>query len=314
MNRNDRTREIPTAVLGLSPGNGHPFSFSAIINGYNPAELAASGWPGIHDYVRRRDGSEFGLPPLRVTHAWTQDEATTAQLCAACRIPHAVADRDSLVNQVEAVIIARDDHERHWELAGPFLEAGLSVFLDKPLSLDVQELRRFRPYLERGKLMSASGLRFARELDEPRAELADYGRLALVHGSVVLDWEHYGVHMVEAILGLLPARPVAVTAHQCEHASIAIEMDDGTLVLVDALGAVPKIFRLDLHGSARHSTHEITDNFSMFRRLLWHFARMVESGEPPIPPERTLDVMSVLIAGRLARLEHRRVRIDELEL
>lgn len=314
MNRNARTREIPTAVLGLTPGNGHPFSFAAIINGYDPAGLAEAGWPVIHDYVRRRDASEFRLPPLQVTHAWTQDAATTARLCAACRIPQAVSDLGGLVNQVEAVIIARDDHERHWELARPFLEAGLSVFVDKPLSLDVRDLRQFRPYLERGKLMSGSGLRYARELDAPRAELAEYGRLNLVRGTVVLDWEHYGVHMVEAILSLLTARPVAVTAHLCEHASIAIEMDDGTLAVIDALGAVPKIFRLDLHGSTRHSTHEITDNFSMFRRLLWHFARMVESGEPPIPPEKTLDIMGVLIAGRLARREHRRVRIDELEL
>ncbi len=307
-------REIPTAVLGLTEGNGHPFSFAAIINGHDPAGLAASGWPGIHDYVRRRDGSEFGLPPLRVTHAWTQDPDATARLCAACRIPHAVADRDALRDQVAAVIIARDDHERHWEFAAPFLEAGLPVFLDKPLSLDVAELRRFLPYLERGKLMSGSGLRFAKELDEPRAELADYGRLALVRGSVVLDWERYGVHMVEAILGLLPSRPVAVSAHRCGHASVAIEMDDDTLVLVDALGAVPKTFRVDLFGAARNSTHEIADNFSMFRRLLWHFARMVETGEPPIPPQRTLDVMRVLIAGRLARQDHRRVRIDELDL
>ncbi|HOX24969.1 MAG TPA: Gfo/Idh/MocA family oxidoreductase [Candidatus Krumholzibacteria bacterium] len=305
-------REISTAVLGVTEGNGHPFSFSAIVNGYDDHGMAAAGWAGIHDYLRRRDRSEFGLPPLRITHAWTQDQALTAQLCAACRIPHAVADLATLPRAVEAVIIARDDHERHWELARPFLEAGLPVFLDKPLSLDATDVRRFRPYLEAGKLMTGSGLRFARELDEPRAELAAYGRLALVRGAVVLDWERYGVHMVEAILGLLPARPVAVTAHRCDHASVAIELDDGCLALVDALGAVPKSFRIDLFGSGRNSTHEVADNFSMFRRMLWHFARMVESGEPPIPPERTLDVVRVLIAGRMSRHERRRVTIDEL--
>ena len=44
----------------------------------------------------------------------------------------------------QAVIIARDDHEQHWDFARPFLERGLPVFLDKPLSLEVEELRRFR--------------------------------------------------------------------------------------------------------------------------------------------------------------------------
>ena len=305
-------REIPVAVLGLTEGNGHPFSFAAIINGYDDAGLAAAGWDGIYQYVRRRDPSELGLPPLRVTHAWTQDAAATARLCAACRIEHAATDREALVDQVEAVIIARDDHRNHWQYARPFLERGLPVFLDKPLSLDPAELALFRPYLEQGKLMTGSGLRFAKELDEPRADLAGYGRLALVRGSVVLDWERYGVHMVEGILGLLPSRPVAVSAHRCEHASLAIEMDDGTLVLIDALGTVPKTFHIDLFGSDRNSSHEIADNFSMFRRMLWHFAQMVQTGKPPIAPERTLDVMRVLIAGRLARQDQRRVKLDEL--
>ncbi len=305
-------REIPVAIMGLTEGNGHPYSFSAIINGYDDAGFAASDWGGIHDYLRRRDPSEIGMPPLRVTHAWTQDAAETAKLCAACRIDHAASDRDALVDQVEAVIIARDDHQQHWEFARPFLEKGLPVFLDKPLSLDAEELARFKPYLEQGKLMTGSGLRFAKELDEPRAELDAYGQLKLVRGAVVLDWERYGVHMVEGILGVLRSRPVAATAHRSEHPSVAVEMDDGTLVVIDALGGVPKTFCIDFFGTDRRSSHEVADNFSMFRRMLWHFARMVESGEPQIEPERTLDVMRVLMAGRLSRQAQRRVTVDEL--
>ena len=51
-------------IIGLSEGNGHPFSYSSIINGYSPEGLAASGWPGIYEYVRRRHASEFGLAGL----------------------------------------------------------------------------------------------------------------------------------------------------------------------------------------------------------------------------------------------------------
>ncbi len=69
--------EISVAIMGLTEGNGHPYSFAAIINGYDDAGFAASAWGGIHDYLRRRDGSEFGLPPLKVTHAWTQDPVET---------------------------------------------------------------------------------------------------------------------------------------------------------------------------------------------------------------------------------------------
>ena len=33
--------------------------------------------------------------------------------------------------------------------------------------------------------MSCSGMRYARELDEPRADLAAYGRLKLIRGAIV---------------------------------------------------------------------------------------------------------------------------------
>ncbi|MGA3008374.1 MAG: Gfo/Idh/MocA family oxidoreductase, partial [Opitutaceae bacterium] len=120
-------------IIGLSEGNGHPFSYSSIINGYSDEGLAAAGWPGIYDYVRRRHASEFGLEGWTITHAWTQYPDATKRLCAASRIPHAAADYREFLHAVDAVIIARDDYETHFEMAQPFLEAGLPVFVDKPL-------------------------------------------------------------------------------------------------------------------------------------------------------------------------------------
>lgn len=301
-------------VIGLSPGNGHPFSFSAIINGYDDAGLAASGWPVIYDYVRRRDPSEFGIAGLQVTHAWTQDETVTRRLCRACRIPHAVSRREAMLGNVDAVIIARDDAETHLEMAQPFLEAGLPVFIDKPLSLDLDALRFFRPYLDQGQLMSCSGMRYARELDEARASIAEYGRLLLLRGAIVLSWEKYAVHLIDALFGVISARPVSVIALDAPHAALAVAMDDGSLLQLDALGEAPRTFRLDFWGEQRTSSHEITDNFSMFRRLLWHFAEMIRTRRPVVPVRDTLDAMRLLMAGRLARRDGGKVLLSELPL
>ncbi len=302
------------AILGMSEGNGHPFSFSAILNGYSPEGLARSGWNVIYDYVKRQDASAFGIEDLRVTHAWTQEPAVTKALCEACLIPNPVEEPGEIIGEVDAVIIARDDFEKHWELARPFLEAGLPVFVDKPLALSPDDLALFRPYLLQGKLMSCSGMRFAREMDETRARLQEFGRLKLVRGVVVNEWEKYGVHILEAILSMLSSRPISVASHPAEHTSVAVEMDDGALVLIDALGSVPKVFRVDFFGSERSASHEISDNFCMFRRMLWHFAQMIKSGKPPIPPERTLEIMRVLRAGVLAAQSERRVLLDDLPI
>jgi predicted dehydrogenase len=302
-------------ILGVSEGNGHPFSFSAIINGYDDAGLATSGWPGIYDYVRRRDASEFGIGELQVTHAWTQDPAVTKALCRASRIPNGVAEVGEMLGEIDAAVVARDDHETHLELAKPFLEAGLPVLIDKPLSLDREALRFFRPYLQAGQLMSCSGMRYARELDEVRATLGDYGRLLLLRGAVVLSWEKYGIHLIDAFFGITPARPISVAALDSLHTSLAIAMDDGSILQIDALGDdAPPTFHFDVWGTRAKSSHDVTDNFSMFRRMLWHFSQMIENRRPEVPAEDTLDAMRLLIAGRLAIETRRSVLLNEVTL
>jgi len=298
-------------MVGVSEGNGHPFSFSAIVNGYDDEGLRQSGWRGIYDYVRKRHPSEFGFDDVRVSHVWTQDPEQTRRLQAACNIPHAVEDWCDLDGVVDAVILARDDYERHAEMALPLLKAGMPVFVDKPLSLSPEDLRRFWPYLEEGKLMSCSGLRYARELDEPRANIDAYGSLRCVRGAVVLGWEKYGIHLLEAVSTVLPSVPVSVAPVPADHASVAITMSDGTLFQLDALGAVPKTFQVDIWGTDRRSTHEIIDNFTAFRRTLWHFVEMVRTGTPPIDPDETLRLMQVLRAGRRALRDGQAVSLED---
>jgi len=157
-------------------------------------------------------------------------------------------------------------------------------------------------------------MRYARELDEPRADLAAYGRLKLIRGAIVLSWEKYGVHLLEAILTMTPAHPVSVRMLPTEHASAAIRMDDGVLLQIDAMGDCARSFHIDIFGTQRIASFDIFDNFSMFRRMLWQFAESIRTGQPAIPADRTLEIMRVLIAGRISRKESREVSLDEISL
>ena len=310
--------ELALGLIGVSEGNGHPYSFSSIVNGYDDAGLADAGWDVIYDYVREKHPSELGLDGARFTHAWTQDDAETERLCAASEIPNAPADYTDMVEAVDAVVIARDDHETHAEFARPFLDSGVPTFVDKPLSLDVDELAWMRPHLESGRLMSCSGMRYARELDTPRANLDEYGALTLVRGTVIKDWDRYSVHMLDAIFNVVDADPVAVRAPDAPHESVAIETTDegetGPLVQIDALGDAAMTFDVDLYGTERATRHPIRDNFRAFRRLLWEFLRQVRTGEPAIPPAETLTAMRVAIAGRRAMETGERVPLDAIEI
>ncbi|WP_380675280.1 Gfo/Idh/MocA family protein [Salinigranum sp. GCM10025319] len=311
--------KLSLGLIGVSEGNGHPYSFSSIVNGYDDAGLADAGWDVIYDYVREKHPSELGLDGARFTHAWTQDDAETERLCAASGIPNAPDDYTDMTEAVDAVVIARDDHETHAEFARPFLDAGVPTFVDKPLSLDPDELAWMRPHLESGRLMSCSGMRYARELDTPRASIDDYGTMKLVRGTVIKDWDRYSVHMLDAIFTVVDADPVAVRAPDAPHESVAIETRDedggeGPLVQIDALGDAAMTFDVDLYGTERATRHPIRDNFRAFRRLLWEFLEQVRTGDPAIPPAETLTTMRVVIAGRRAMETGERVPLDAVEI
>ena len=75
-----------------------------------------------------------------------------------------------------------------------------------------------------------------------------------------------------------------------------------------------RTFHLEFFGTQRTGAFDITDNFSMFRRMLWEFAESIRTGRPAIPADRTLEIMRVLIAGRMARNENREVLLNEISL
>ncbi|MCX5757941.1 MAG: oxidoreductase, partial [Candidatus Hydrogenedentes bacterium] len=67
---------IRLAMLGMVDGNGHPYSWSAIFNGYDPEEMAAQcPFPVIGQYLGQQPRSSFGIGGARVTHVWTDEPA-----------------------------------------------------------------------------------------------------------------------------------------------------------------------------------------------------------------------------------------------
>lgn len=305
---------VKLGMVGLNEGNGHPFSFSAIINGYDPEGMRASGWDVIYKYLVARDPAEFGFEGVQVTHVWTQDPRQTKKIARAAKIPHPVAHIEDMVEKVDGVIIARDDYETHYPLAKSFLQQGKFVFIDKPLSLDIGELRFFRKYLEDAKLMSCAGGRYAKELDEIQAEIDSFGEMKLIRGTVINGLEKYGIHMLDGIFGVTGFHVESVSCFQAKHASMMIRNTDNSLIYIDALGSAAKTLQFDFWSDKKRFHAEANDNFSMFRRLLADFITMIRTRTPTIEPELVLNTMKVLIAAKLSRKENRVVRLDEITI
>ncbi len=68
-----RNTPIRLAMLGMVDGNGHPYSWSAICNGYDAGEMANCPYAGIPAYLAKEPKETLRIPGVQVTHVWTDD-------------------------------------------------------------------------------------------------------------------------------------------------------------------------------------------------------------------------------------------------
>ena len=109
---------IRLAMLGCTSGNGHPYSWSALFNGYDRELMAREcPFPGIPQYLNQQPAEGLTIPGAAVTHVCcTGDGGFTAEHVAKCaRIPNVVERPTDVIGQVDAVIIATDIGAEHVE-------------------------------------------------------------------------------------------------------------------------------------------------------------------------------------------------------
>lgn len=305
-------KEIKLGMIGFSEGNGHPYSFSSIINGYNDEKFEKTGWNVIHDYLRKKDESEFGFEDVKVTHVWSQDMEESNLLAKAARIPNVVDDRIDMIDQVDGVLIARDDYENHLNISREFLENDLFVFIDKPLCLDIEELKYFKNYMEKGKLMSRSGMRYATEMDELRSNMDKLGDIKSVKGTVINELDKYGIHVLDGIFGVKDFDIETVECRKGITELLILKTYDEKFIQIEALGGSPLTFQFDFWGEKNRYHAEVRDNFTMFRRMLYRFVRMIREGQSD--SLLTVKLMRILIAAELSKEKGKSVRLDEIEV
>lgn len=300
--------DIRLAVFGMVPGNGHPYSWSAIINGtYDGEAIVEGGYPTIRGYLDAQPRSALGLPGVRVTHVWCPNPADAARVARAAAIPHVVAEPTAVIGAVDAVVLATDIGAEHLEQARPFIEAGVPVFIDKPLTDQEDHLRQFIAWHAAGKpFLSTSCFRYAVEFVDARARVAELGPLRLLTMTMAKTWERYGIHALEGVYPFLPpggwdsvvntGTPEANIVHLHHRQGVEVVL----AVVQDLTGAFG---HLSLYGTAGVRHVAFRDTFTAFKTQLQAFVEYLRTGQLPVPFEETVELMRLLIGGRRSREE-----------
>lgn len=299
-------QELRLAMLGMIEGNGHPYSWSGIVNGYSPVEMAKCPYAGIIAYMGKQPLESIRIPGARVTHIWTDDPSDAPKVAAASLIKHIVSKPEDVIGHVDAVVIATDDGNDHVRRARPFIDAGLPIFIDKPMATNIADLRQFVQWHREGKIMlSTSGMRYAPEMrlnDEQRTHLSD---LRWITSFTCKTWERYGIHALEAVEPLLGPGFLTVQAQSDSGGDVMhLTHRSGVRITIGAIhDAYGSFGAVHLHGTKGDLPLKLTDTYHAFRGQLVAFIDMLRTGTRPLPFEETVELMAVIIAGIRSRAQ-----------
>jgi predicted dehydrogenase len=291
---------IKIGMIGMSAGNAHPYSWSAIVNGnFDAEEINSVGYPAVSNYLEANK-SALGINGTKITHVWTQDRKISESIAKTTQIEH-IADRpEDMIGQVDAVFLSRDDAENHVAMAKPFIDANIPIFIDKPLALSIRDLDYFSNENAKGRLiMSCSSMRYANECMIVKQEISSLGKLELATAVGKKDWNKYGVHLLEALFSLLNDPQPASVQHIGEHNRdiVYIVFENGFRAVCHLFMDISPTFQLSLFGQQGWRLMDIKNSYSMFRDNIIAFIRSVQDGKSRLPFEKTERIIRALIAA-----------------
>ncbi len=288
-------------MIGMSEGNGHPYSWSAIFNGYEPAFMKDCPFPVIPDYLSKRRFPEDGLSELgAVTHVWCQDHTVAGHIAAAAKIGQVVGDPVEMIGEVDAILLARDDAERHFEMAFPFLKSGIPIFIDKPLAIKKSESEKiWNAQRYPNQVFSCSSLRYADELMLSAVEREMIGEICMVEGAVMKKWETYGIHILEPVLCQIPGRGrlKAVKSIGNPPQKQVLVQWDKVIGCFKTTGELPTSLEIKFYGTRGNITKTFSDSFNAFKNSLAEFVNVIHNPEQNIPRNETEELVTILEQG-----------------
>lgn len=230
------------------------------------------------------------------------DDEKTRKLAAVGGISDVVPTSAELIGSVDALIITNRDGALHRELAVPFLEAGIPVWVDKPLAAGTADARAILDAARDTLVTSYSAVRWVADADAIAA--ADVGAVqtVTVTGPADPDSEYsgiffYGIHIADLAQRLAPGEPGPVEVERVGSTIVARYRSGEVLVTLQFVKPTAEA-RVPFHAAVVGPTGlasqaiQLDDDYVV--PGLKVFLQMLETGERPLDDATMLAPITVL--------------------
>lgn len=288
-------------IIGMSEGNGHPYSWSAILNGYDNDHIDKCEFSAIPEYLRKNK-KNIGLKDnTKVTHIWTQDYKVTEKIARASNIENTCRYINEMRDNVDGILLARDDSENHLKHAEIFLKAGMPIYIDKPLATTVDEAKKIlEMQTYKGQVFTCSSLRYAKEFKIEKNIMDELGKIKVVRGTSIKDWDKYGVHIIEPAYCLLGSTGTLLDKKlRVKGRNTSLELKyEKVKMIFETTGQSAGNIELEIIGEKGTIKRTFSDTFSAFKTSLEMFVKAAKEKRELILEKEVMKVVKTIELGK----------------
>jgi len=287
---------IRLSFAGAAAAN-HGYHFARIFNGCDAAGWQAQGWGRPDAFIR--------IPDVRVVKVWDEDRSAAQTLAKVCHIEKVVDKLSDLMEGVDGIVVPDDGSRRHHRFAEPLMKAcTLPIFIDKPLADNIPDAERIVALAGSRNIpmMSASALRYAKELEEALPTLPQLGDIVTTVSTSPNELIYYGIHGAELFYTVLgPGVEYVHNIGEEGREIVKVAYRDGRHAILLVNENTRMGFRLTLYGTKGWREVTVTDSAYFYSNMLKNFIKMVQTKKPPFPPAHTLDIIRLLCSAKKSR-------------
>jgi hypothetical protein len=312
---------IKIGIIGINEGNGHPYSYSSIFNGFNQELIDLCPMQIIKKYLIEIHKNENIIADVNVTHIWTQDFQESSNIAKLTNIKHVVKDIDDLINKVDAVILARDDIENHYKFAKQIVKRGVPLFIDKLITDDFESLNNLLAMKNNSncKIMATSSSRYTPLIYEAKEKLNN-SDVKYLHGISKVSWLRYANHLLDGICFLFGTDFYSIqnisTNGQIDIMHIVYKNGLECILTIKADFPLPISFTVysnNEHLEVLFTDKSLTSYFFGFYNMLSDFTNFIKSGTASFSFNESIKISSLIIMGEQSKKQNnRKILFDEL--
>jgi len=293
---------LSLGIIGSSKGNGHPYSWSAIFNGYDADAMSECEYPVIPEYLSKQNWPSARIFDANVVSIWTQDYELSKHIAKASCIPHVSLSLNELIDNVDAVLLARDDAENHMYFSKNILLSGKPIYIDKPIALskaNLNEIYQLQQYS--GQIFTCSALRYSSELSLSHQDKIDLGEITKISAFTPNSWEKYAVHLIEPILNMInPENKIVgseLVINSFEAKTLNVTWKNGLKTFINTLGRSNVPIKIEIEGLNGTKSLIFKDAFLSFKCALQDYVDGINKNECRSPFEFNSRVVDLIERG-----------------